>query len=459
MFLGQPETSSRQSLMSSDMAVVNDKHSDSMFGAPRTEANHTATIQLTPEQHKMKIDIRNNRFVYNHTDDWHGIKNDTYLYGYSAFFIDDRIYGSDTIVIVGLIANKNKTDPLFCHFAGFTGTIPGDLYTIPSLTFPATCTFVLHCKMPNGITITPKYISISFFADDTLPTVTVPVEIPREKTPGKNNYSLCICLKELYRPTFKKYNDIQVINFIEWVELNRILGIDHISVYIQSTTEVMEEVLSYYASTGYVDLRSKQAEPGRRNTSKKPRRHFGLNDCLYRNIHAFDRLLMIDTDEFIVPQYENTIQDMIHNLEKEAKEELAMIQFRNTVFFTDVDGTAPSENRLITMESLYHLETEKKRFRPKYLFDLKHAITTFTHKVLRYYPEEARKMTVSPSVASSQHYKACETSRQKILFREYKGCSDLAKNMYYDDRILRFRPHLRTAVHMVVDNLKLDIKI
>ena len=55
----------------------------------------------------MLIDAQNRQLLYNGPPDWHGTFTPTYVFAYSAFYIDDvTVYGHETVVVVGLMEKE-----------------------------------------------------------------------------------------------------------------------------------------------------------------------------------------------------------------------------------------------------------------------------------------------------------------------------------------------------------------
>ena len=409
-----------------------------------------AIIEINPSlhssQHDISIDEETGYLVNTPKSDWYGSFSPVYYFGYSAYYIDISYYLNNSVVVVGLLSTQQDT--LYCGIKTAKKEVlfEGHLHKMtPS--HHGTCASALWCPLPETVTHLPTTIQVKLNKTGNS-IATVPIQIP-EKPPARKTakYRLLVCLKCLYLPK-EHYENLSIDFFIEWVELNRILGVDHISVYIQNTTRNMEKILTYYAATGFLDLRSKQQEPGR-PMYEKPRRHFGLNDCLYRNFHAYDRLVMIDSDELIVPHMEQDLDEMIRNIEKNIGKKTAALSFRNTVYFTDLPDNMVNKSNLVTIDALNHLKPEAFA-RKKYLVDPKQCLLAFTHYCRKGVPNGYWKMTVNESVAKSQHYKHCSTARQS----SYK-CNWTSEQYYHDPGVLRFQSQLQIAVSKVVSEVGL----
>lgn len=111
-----------------------------------------------------------------------------------------------------------------------------------------------------------------------------------------------ICVKDM---NFNK--DISQ-NLVEWIEINKILGVDMIDVYIDDVTRDTEEVLLHYQSKGYVRLFHVPIKyKSNRSLWQRRRDHIiTYNDCLYRNLKESKFIVPLDVDEIILPKIADT---------------------------------------------------------------------------------------------------------------------------------------------------------
>ena len=105
------------------------------------------------------------------------------------------------------------------------------------------------------------------------------------------------------------YNKTQ--EMIEFLELNQILGVTKFTLYKHSVSEQVQCVLNYYEKQGIVEVL-----PWNLNMISHEEIHTegifaALNECLYRNMNKFKYLMFVDFDEFIVPQQNRTIPEML----------------------------------------------------------------------------------------------------------------------------------------------------
>lgn len=117
----------------------------------------------------------------------------------------------------------------------------------------------------------------------------LPVSYPSERTK-----QFTVCIAPLHGP----YDNINEL--VSMIALNRVLGADFFSFYIYDSTKRINDALENFTSQGFVEI-IKWNMPI--NLTKI--HYFGqmaaLNDCLYRNRHRSQYIVVTDMDEFIIP--------------------------------------------------------------------------------------------------------------------------------------------------------------
>ena len=428
-----------------------------IFSDPEvTQPSANSFMGNVPEakRHNLEIKESSNHLSFDNKSDWYGTFEPYSLFAYSAYYIDESVYPGEPhrIVVIGVVDVMIYS--LYCSYSvsGKQYMQVSKFYTVGGKFILNRKVFVAHCVLSTDITSIPERVSL-MYKNTSKKALTIPVETPVKAAsiPYRKD-SMLICLKELYLPSYEMYPNINIINFIEWVELNRILGVDHISVYIQNTTSEMESVLIYYSNTGFLDLQSKQAEPGQDQINlKTPRRNLGIVDCLYRNIHAYDWVLMIDSDEYLMPKKEMSLKELVASVTSKRHKDVSYITFSNTVFFTDLVERIKDETELLTQQSLKHRKPEKLQ-RIKYMTNPRHCLLPFTHTCHVFNPTATKgghRVMLQPSVAQNNHYKECKTSRQTLEFNMYK-CTNMTEPLFFDDGALRYGRQLKSAVENVL---------
>ena len=147
-----------------------------------------------------------------------------------------------------------------------------------------------HTEMPNYIEL-----STNKSCTDLLP----PMPIYYEKYEKRVKFALC-----LHKGLFGYVSPEMLIHF---VEINKILGASIITIWIQNTTESVYTALLPYIKSGLVEVLDWKVSV--------PMRDYGQysvnNECLYRNIHRADYLVLQDIDELIIPYKHDTWDELL----------------------------------------------------------------------------------------------------------------------------------------------------
>ena len=127
---------------------------------------------------------------------------------------------------------------------------------------------------------------------------------------------------------------------IDWVELNRELGAQVITLYFQNIQEPkMFQILHPYISSGLVEVIDWNLK-----APTIPQMHTldngmsgVINKCIYRNMNRVRYLALTDIDEYIVPEQKFLkVPDMMQHLENMTKSKpVSAYRFHNTYYFED----------------------------------------------------------------------------------------------------------------------------
>ena len=117
--------------------------------------------------------------------------------------------------------------------------------------------------------------------------------------------------------------------FKEWIEWHRMQGVDKFYIYDNESTDDTRQVLQPYIESGIVEY---LYFPGRK------RQLAAYDDCFER--HRFDArwIAVIDIDEFIVPQKDNSIPSFLHRMEGYAVVEINWLVYGSSGERTKTDG-------------------------------------------------------------------------------------------------------------------------
>ena len=192
----------------------------------------------------------------------------------------------------------------------------------------------------------------------------------------KRDFTVCLC-----GPLKHGYNNTN--QFVEWIEINRLLGAKLFYVYSYSIGKELVPYLKYYQSNEIIKLVywkipfSLDFDPIKGHEFDTFRRlwNYGqeilISDCLYRNMYASRYVVFQDLDELIVPHQPDimTWSEMIQTSGCNANQ-TAVYVARNT-FFTP-GGVADPDHGLSEEEvALYNNSILTSNQREDYVFEAK----------------------------------------------------------------------------------------
>lgn len=307
--------------------------------------------------------------------------------------------------------------------------------------------YVLTCPTVGGIV--PHSVSITSnpnIDEVCSSTITVPVTVPK-KPEKKRDFAICMQVS---------FGHIDPVRIIEWIELQKILGVSLIGIYDLKLSEASLNVLRHYSDEGLVDLR--KTEPIYDDLD-----HYLLqgspviNDCIYRHMYEFDRIIVIDFDEIILPRKHDTLADLVAYLD-EAYPQGVNYAFRNNYFFLDMEPDVEIPPSLTLLRFRRKVTVSPNRSQMKSIINPMACTNMHNHDCWGLTPDYAlhtfhfwsperygRTQPVDPDVALNQHYKKCHLSKEE--------CRQMMKDATLDDTILQFRNLLTKRVGEKVKTL------
>ncbi|XP_036321528.1 uncharacterized protein LOC118735714 isoform X2 [Rhagoletis pomonella] len=155
-----------------------------------------------------------------------------------------------------------------------------------------------------------------------------------------------------------------------------------------------------------------------------------LNDCLYRTMHRYRYLAMVDLDEFIVPRHNDTLNELINSLNHRFRyRNLGAYSFQNAFFYLQFPDdplvtqvhNQPSQQQqpyahknptlrasLVTQrKTRRRLKLHPQKQRSKYICKPESVIEAGNHFVWEFSPAKG-SLNVPPTDGILQHYRVCE---------------------------------------------------
>ncbi|XP_075628230.1 uncharacterized protein LOC104635424 [Balearica regulorum gibbericeps] len=291
----------------------------------------------------------------------------------------------------------------------------------------------------------PTHVSIHQFPHGNID------QLPRFEIKNRKAETFSVDFTVCISAMFGNYNN--VLQFIQSVEMYKILGVQKVVIYKNNCSHLMEKVLKFYVEEGTVEVIPWPINSHLRVSSKwqfmQDGTHIGyygqitaLNDCIYRNMQKSKFVVLNDVDEIILPRKHPDWKTMMHNLQ-EQNPGTGVFLFENHIFpqtvSTDVFNIS-TWNTVPGVNILQHVHREPDRkdvINPrKMIVDPRKVIQTSVHSVLQSY---GNSVNVPMDVALIYH---CRAPLQGNLPRE---------SLIRDTVLWRYNSSLITNVNKVLN--------
>ncbi len=286
--------------------------------------------------------------------------------------------------------------------------------------------------------------------------VSVPLERSQRGNQGQPPMKLGNCLPAMF-------GHVDPHNLVEWLELQKLLGVDKVIMYNDSVSEETSKVVRHYSEEGYVVIRQMDDEVFIRDDINDvyARNQMAFTDCMYRYMFLFHRMMAVDVDEMIIPSNVTTIPKMISSLDElearvkgpEVAKHRVTYTFVGGYFLMDLNRTKPDSKQPKRSVFLpYRIRRPWTWRYRKSVINPRGCLATRNHYCtvwLDYYVEHRRDRTlprVSPEWGYVHHHR-----RQTQFEMDFKDAPDVA-----DDIILRYAPQLTAAVEERLQTLRLE---
>ena len=379
---------------------------------------------------------------------WYKVPGDFEIYLYTAFY-DARVSlaSMPIIRIIAVAEDLAKVPPLQCvvnyqndDSLGITGirhnTVqPIDIGAGAARHSKIFHEYILNCELKTEHL--PALVGIVLDAPSE-PEFFIPVEHPTKKT-KRTGIAACVSVA---------YWVIEPYKLVEWLELQRILGIDKVVVYNNSLAPQSARILEQYAKTDFLDFRQSHnfiSDPGELTFHL----HMSpvINDCMYRYMYQYKNLAMIDFDEIIVPHANNTLTEVLKTMErKETYHPARSYVFRNAYFFFDYKPDIDQHPHLRTLKYRIRQEVSELGYSAKSIIEPISCHAMHNHYcwgVNKHYENGFHMAFVDDKLALLHHYKRCHLD----MFEMKPGeCKRLMQHGVQDDIMFKYKDELIAAV-------------
>ena len=287
---------------------------DNRTDYPGNEASSAATVRddvacrgnSTDERHAF-VSVAPQLYVYSVY--WDARRND--------FDNDDGGVQLRIMTIINTAMASSGT-PLYCLFTNTTAATTGE-YVPVLASYYEMCEnhrghmggYILSCKVPPAVygtdkTTAPCRVRLS-------PTVNPAHRMAADfkvintaaVTSQQRDFTVCVA---------PLYGDIAHAQIIEFIELSRLLGADHVTFYDYELSSSTLALLEYYSSIERVTLLPWKLSAHIDLLVWYHAQLVAVSDCLYRNMALSRYVVFMDLDEYIVPYEFTSWHDMAQAL-------------------------------------------------------------------------------------------------------------------------------------------------
>ncbi|XP_076763785.1 uncharacterized protein LOC143431133 [Xylocopa sonorina] len=261
----------------------------------------------------------------------------------------------------------------------------------------------------------------------------------RPESRTKDKELLAVCVKPLH------YDYNRVLQLIEFIELHRLLGASHVTLYNDTVGAEAGCALKYYEAKGLVTvLPWHHLDMISQREIRTEGLFAALNDCLYRSMYKYKYVALVDLDEFIIPRHNDTIIDLIRWMSSRINTKTTgAYSFQNAFFYLQwaddpfvVTSRTPIEAGLITLrKTRRRTKLHPHKQRSKYICKPQDVVEAGNHFVWEFIPGHGT-LNVPSDAAILHHYRVCEfggddcIKTQSVVDRmAYKYKDRLAENV------------------------------
>nr|CAH7759572.1 unnamed protein product [Callosobruchus chinensis] len=386
---------------------------------------------------------------------WQNVNGTKYKFFVFSAFFDQRRKGQRIIRVIGATKTRGP-ERVWCRLwykigdgnstAHISVTVPAKVWAIRENWNLKYSACFATCALPANRTTIPSTVSVVAHPRDPPGNLLVVHNGNNETHTPPPGYKFGVCVKPLH---FDYNREIQMLEFLE---LNRLLGVEHFTFYNHTIGPQVSCILRDYETNGMVRLL-----PWRLNmVSQKEIRTEGLfaalNDCMYRSMYKFTHVALIDLDEYIVPRYNYTLPQLVEHLDRRGNLHSAgALSFQNAFFYLQWsdDESLNSESDSVAASLVTVRKTRRRaklhphKQRSKYICRPEVAVEAGNHFVWELLPGYQTK-NVHADQAILHHYRVCEF-----------GGDDCIKTTSVVDRTAyRYKIALTEAVRSQYERLK-----
>ncbi|CAI4230487.1 unnamed protein product [Auanema sp. JU1783] len=393
-------------------------------------------------------------------------QNDFHLF--SAYY--DRRYSSlfqesHVIQVLGMHFRRlsNETD-VYCNIFTQDGSSasvkgyyreiwqrgwdPRDHFYIP---------YLLSCPVPERMKDLQQTYSIALSKTPCKATPTAFAVNKQQVIQENDKDDVVVCVKGM------DFQEDISSSLVEWFESQFLFGANKIQLYTYTVSPKTSKVLEYYKKKKNVSV-IPLTLPGNspnipfvrnsyiwRNRQQK-RRHelIPYNDCLYRHIHSHKYILIIDTDEIVVPLKHGNYKNMLDYLERRNETILLSSLSVRNIFKFPTNQTDSRYEPYILRNNMRSRKPSAPGEYGKSFTRTSNVATVFNHFGLhRQSPDIVRTIHIPIDVAVKLHYKS------KCPIESQNECGSLLNDTIADDSLEPYAQKLNKRIQDVMTSIHL----
>lgn len=317
-------------------------------------------------------------------------------------YYDDRKPGEVYFRILALLAGNSKpTSPdMYCHVTLNDSTVISkklQWYVFNENLNVANGGYILSCPLSSLQIADQCSVSISLSSDaETGKVVRLPALV-WHRDDHQGDFAICV------PPLF---GSVTVENIVEFVEMHKLLGVQHVFFYDFRTPFRTKQAVDLYVRQGVAT-----SYPWSLPMQEGFVRYFGqlltVHHCMFTAMWRYRYVAFVDLDEYIIPREGLvTWNDVMASIDHDINSGFRFF----SAFFPPTVNPVPSNNNLDTKlmtltwtqkSDGYHLKRTKCIVRPERMFEMG------VHHISKWNEEQWPAKSVHRDVALVHHYRTC----------------------------------------------------
>lgn len=247
---------------------------------------------------------------------------------YSAYW-DDRFEGSNYVKVIAVMVTKNPAT-VYCRLQmsdETTNDVPVSRKIMNEHWRLKYASYFLSCEISKNLPV-PTKVFLSLNRNFTFSAM-LPVYYNKKKTDSPKG-DVALCVKPLH------YYYDRATWLIEFIELHRILGVEHFFFYNHSVGENVDMLLRHYMKEKLVTVLPWNLPVRSQKDIRTEGIFSSLNDCVLRTMYLYHYVILLDFDEYIIPREHDNYLEMLEKLEDDNKRirgKPGSFVFKNTFFY------------------------------------------------------------------------------------------------------------------------------